>query len=180
MQGKPTLAHPRLGRGSSSASLQHARWRCKEEARRGRFSAPRGRCLDEIAGARAASVEFKELNKVLRREFSILEPLVEARVISTGGGAGGAAGLSRPTTTFSGARGPSQLRPKTTPFGERGLQSRSGPKRTESKRSVFERRMQKYSETNLREIMKEKDFNEVAEKRRAATSMPRSRTLPNL
>ena len=128
----------------------------------------------------SGGIDFKELNKVLRREFSILEPLVEARVISTGGGAGGAAGLSRPTTTFSGARGPSQLRPKTTPFGERGLQSRSGPKRTESKRSVFERRMQKYSETNLREIMKEKDFNEVAEKRRAATSMPRSRTLPNL
>ena len=62
MQGKPTLAHPRLGRGSSSASSQHARWRCKEEARRGRFSAPWGRCLDEIAGARAASFEFRELD----------------------------------------------------------------------------------------------------------------------
>ena len=62
MQGKPTLAHPRLGGGSSSAFLQPARWRCKGEARRGRFSAPKGRCLDEVAGARAARVEFRELD----------------------------------------------------------------------------------------------------------------------
>ena len=118
----------------------------------------------------SGGIEFRELNRLLRREFSILEPLIEAQVV--------------PQSKRMPSRAPDPMSawteqqpdPMMTEQGHAPAIRKRRMKKTESSRSMFERRMQQYNETNLRELMKEKDMLAASK----AETLRRSRTEPQL
>lgn len=122
----------------------------------------------------SGAIEFHEINRAIRRNFRDDAELAEAVEI--------------PSPSASGPRRPQTAPPTVAALGQRGRgPPRTAPpplkKRTESARFIFNKRMQKFGETNVREMIAEKD-EQAREIARAHTKagglLGHSRTAPIL